>query len=115
MKCSLVFDQPVHLVEERRHLLDLVEDDRSVSRIGGFSKEFLFQQPGAFDQVKVQLRVEEIVDDAFRVPFSQKGRFPHLSRTPEKGRLPGRKIEIKEAGDYFHFRNSLRNSLTISE
>ena len=66
-------------------------------------------------EVEREVGLEEIVDQAVRERHPEVGRLARLPRSPEEGRLFGRKVDLEEAIEILHIRSILHFSLTISE
>ena len=86
---SAVLDQPVHLVEQRRNLLDLVDDDLP-SGLRSFCVDLLAQQL-RIDGVAPELVCLQQVDaTSLGIALPQERALAGLARSPQEEGLPAR-------------------------
>ena len=83
---TAVLDQPVNLVQERRHLLDFVDDDLPGRRRAlGF--DLLTQEFRPDGVAAVLVRLEQVDPSALRVGVPQQRALARLARAPEEETL----------------------------
>ncbi len=99
---ALVLDHAVHLVEQGRHALHLVDDHGSGA--GGVvqRQHALRQRPGCPRQLQHQSRVQEVEADGSGKPHTQQGRLAGLAGAPQERRLSRGKIDAKGARIELH-------------
>jgi hypothetical protein len=100
---SLVFDQPMHLIQNLGNFLHFVQDDRLPQLAGGLGQQLLSQQRRALGEFHEQIGQQKIINQALGKFGFQVGRFAGFSRTLQKCRLPGRKVDFEQSFDDFHF------------
>lgn len=85
-----VLDERVHLIEDRRHLLDLVDDDEAWLRHGG---ELLSEQSGSLLIAEAFVGSQEVDTSSFGVGRPEQRALPDLARPPEKEAVLGLRRE----------------------
>jgi hypothetical protein len=84
-----VLDQPMRLVEQRRHLLDLVDHDLR-ARPRRLGLELLAEQLGPGQIATELVRLQQIDPAVLAVGLPEQGALPRLTGSPEKEGLgPG--------------------------
>ena len=95
-------DEPVHLVEQGRHLLHLVDDDGTTAATSVEGQHPLGEQPGFAREIESGTGLEQVEADGVREPFGQQRRLSRLARPPQEGRLPFGKVEDELAAVRTH-------------
>ena len=101
-----VLDQPMNLIENGWDFLDFVYDEQSLVVLVSFPQKGWMRSI-----LSEKVCFEEIQDDRpfFRQGMSDPVALAHLSRSPEEGGSPGRKVYLEESIYYFtHKRNYIR-------
>src|SRR2546428_3315691 len=76
-----VLDQPVNLIEQKRRLLNFVNNHRP--RFFN-CKEFLPKRFGMTMEADVELRLEQVIPNSIRISGAQKRGLACLTRSPKK-------------------------------
>lgn len=92
---AALLDEPVHLVEEDRQLLDLVDDDQPILR-----RQLLPEATGALAERQEHLGIEQVVDLGSRQGVADQRRLAGLAGSQQEQRFPRREArQIEGAGD----------------
>ena len=96
------FDEPVHLVEEGRHLLHLIENDGECELRWGPGQELLTEEGRPRREGYQQIGAEEVEGEAAGKGPTQKRRFAGLPGPPQKRRLVLGKCDRKASLEINH-------------
>ena len=91
----MVLDQPMHLVEECRDLLDLVNNDRTRASGRVEIKHLFGEIPGSSGELHKESGVEEIEAGRIWKLLLDKRGLSGLAGSPEESGLPRRKLELE--------------------
>ena len=84
-----ILDQPVHLVQQRRHLLDLVDHDLPPAACR-LRCQLLAQQLGTVEVTPEHLALQQVDPQGIGIAVPEQGALARLPRPPQKERLtPG--------------------------
>jgi hypothetical protein len=89
----------VDLVEERRHLLDFIDDNGAREFAWRCGQHLFPKQRGTLDQLKTKVGLQQVEAQTVWKRHAEIKRPASLPRSPEEGRLPGRKVEAKPAAE----------------
>jgi hypothetical protein len=81
----LVLHEPMNLVQERRHLLDLVDDDRLGSGFLALGQDFFPQEGGTAAELEVAISQKEVEPDTVRETSPKVRGLPRLTWPPKEG------------------------------
>ena len=98
-----VFDQTMHLVEQGRHFLHLVDDDRFGPDRGGERAHAVGEAPRRPRELQQQPGVEQVEAGGTREQPPQQGRLAGLARPPQERRLAARQRQVEGAAVWRQF------------
>jgi hypothetical protein len=92
----------VDFIQQLRHLLHLVDDDRLLQLLRGCREELLPQQKGTLDEFKEKIGLKQVVSQAVREGRPEERGLARLPWSPQESGLPLRQLDLQQPRRRLH-------------